>query len=324
MKLNKKFICRICGNNNNNKPYVAREMMLGLRDEFLYYECSECKCLQIAEFPENISKYYPSDYYSYRKPKTGSFKKVADKIFSFRIKAGILPGPHVAGINLPEPLQFKNTAFLKGTVKNLDDRILDVGCGNGEKFLLPLHRAGFRNIAGCDPYFDEGSAGSGGPKIYSCELSEMKGQWDVITFNHSFEHLANPLETLQKANSLLAEGGCCIIRIPTVSSFAWLYYGVNWFQLDAPRHFFLHSVHSIKLLAGKSNFKLANLSYDSTHHQFTISERYKQGKTMRERSYSTTPGRIVHAVRKLVYAVKAHRLNKKNIGDQAIFYLLKE
>jgi len=32
-----------------------REMMYGFRDEFIYIECSECGCLQIAEIPEDIS-----------------------------------------------------------------------------------------------------------------------------------------------------------------------------------------------------------------------------------------------------------------------------
>ena len=58
--------CRICLNNENNTTHEVREMMLGLRDMHTYFECSECGCLQIAEIPENIQDYYPSDdYYSY-------------------------------------------------------------------------------------------------------------------------------------------------------------------------------------------------------------------------------------------------------------------
>lgn len=39
--------------------------MFGFKDEFRYQECSFCACLQIAEFPENIMKYYPPYYYAY-------------------------------------------------------------------------------------------------------------------------------------------------------------------------------------------------------------------------------------------------------------------
>jgi len=51
--------CKICGNKENNTEYTAREMMFGFRDEFNYFQCNNCQCLQIESFPENISKYYP-------------------------------------------------------------------------------------------------------------------------------------------------------------------------------------------------------------------------------------------------------------------------
>ena len=54
--------CKICFSNKNNKTYVAREMMFGLREEFIYFECSNCGCLQIKDIPKDISKYYPKDY----------------------------------------------------------------------------------------------------------------------------------------------------------------------------------------------------------------------------------------------------------------------
>lgn len=323
MSQNQKHVCRICGNSQNNKTFVAKEMMLGLREEFLYYECSNCNCLQIAEFPEDMGRYYPSGYYSFRKIDRGSSKNIVAVLQNLRVKSGILPGHNFPISIINTLLPFKNTVFLKGTVKNSDVRILDVGCGNGEKFLEPLYQAGFQNVAGCDPYLEKEIAGSDGPVLYKKEMAEMKGEWDVITFNHSFEHLANPLETLQQANDLLKQGGYCIIRIPTASSYAWQHYRVNWFQLDAPRHFFLHSVQSIRFLAEKAKFELQNIIFDSTHHQFTISERYKKGKTMKERSYNTTLGRLANLVQKFKYAILARKLNRQKRGDQAIFYLKK-
>ncbi len=293
--------------------------MLGLREEFIYFECSNCKCLQIAEFPKDMARYYPSGYYSFRKIKKSSFKNLTAVFQKLRIKSGILRRNNIVGSVAP----FENTAFLKETVKSTDARILDVGCGNGEKFLMPLYNAGFQKVAGCDPYLEEETNSTDGPVLYKKELGEMKGEWDVITFNHSFEHLENPLETLQKANSLLNNGGYCIIRIPTVSSFAWNHYRENWFQLDAPRHFFLHSIESIRYLAEKAGLEFSDVVYDSTHHQFTISERYKKGKTMKERSYSTIPDRLANVVQKFKYARQAQKLNRQKKGDQAIFYLKK-
>mgnify|MGYP000938470375 CR=1 FL=1 len=41
--------------------YVAREMMIGMREEFRYFQCANCDCLQIEEVPVNMDKFYPSN-----------------------------------------------------------------------------------------------------------------------------------------------------------------------------------------------------------------------------------------------------------------------
>jgi hypothetical protein len=60
------YQCKICGNTENNNVVIAREMMFGFRDEFKYFKCSFCGCLQIVEYPEDLSGYYPETYYSYK------------------------------------------------------------------------------------------------------------------------------------------------------------------------------------------------------------------------------------------------------------------
>ena len=65
--------CRICGSEGEHRRYVAKEMMLGLRDEHRYFQCVDCDCLQIESIPANLADYYPENYYSYRDAgKTGS------------------------------------------------------------------------------------------------------------------------------------------------------------------------------------------------------------------------------------------------------------
>lgn len=75
--------CRICGNDIDNREYTVRENMFHLYDEFLYFKCANCGCLQIKEYPTNISKYYPSDYYSFRgKENTSSDNcRLFDEVF---------------------------------------------------------------------------------------------------------------------------------------------------------------------------------------------------------------------------------------------------
>jgi hypothetical protein len=110
-------------------------------------------------------------------------------------------------------------------------------------------------------------------------------------FNHSYEHVTDPEQTLKSISDKLSDNGVCIIRIPTASSYAWENYKENWVQLDAPRHLFLHSVESMKYLANKVNLKLdEEVAYDSTAFQFWGSEQYQKGISLHDpKSHKVNP-----------------------------------
>ena len=48
------MICKVCGNSEDNKSFQIREMMFGYRDEFTYFECSKCGCIEIAKIPQKL------------------------------------------------------------------------------------------------------------------------------------------------------------------------------------------------------------------------------------------------------------------------------
>lgn len=265
--------CRICKNSEGNTVYVAREMMFGLKDEFKYFECKQCGCLQIEEFPAHMARYYPDHYYSFNDYDGKKFKGIPGLFNRMRYSSLIFGGNAVqkiagtfSGIN--DFYIFRGLGLTKNT------RILDVGCGNGRSFLYPLAEIGFKQIMGCDPHLKSPITYPNGLQIKNSKIDELTGTWDIITYHHSFEHIDNPLENLQKVFQLLAPGGVCIIRIPTASSFAWQHYRTNWVQLDAPRHFFLHSVKSMQMLAATAGLELYQTVYDSHHFQFSGSENY--------------------------------------------------
>jgi len=69
----------------------------------------------------------------------------------------------------------------------------------------------------------------------------------IRAYNDRFRPLADRAKVVFGGQNLMEKaakvpGGWCVIRIPTVSSFAWEHYREQWVQLDAPRHFFLHKV----------------------------------------------------------------------------------
>ncbi|VAW09926.1 hypothetical protein MNBD_BACTEROID03-1861 [hydrothermal vent metagenome] len=317
------MVCRVCGNSENNTEYSAKEMMFGFRDEFKYFQCNDCDCLQIAIVPEDMSRYYPEQYYSFGSYSGKKFKGLKGTIRCLKYASLI---DHASPFHKivryitgkPDYDLFKELKVQKNT------RILDVGCGNGQNFLYPLAEVGYQNILGCDPYLEHDISYPNGLNIKSSSIHDMSDVWDVITFHHSFEHIPDPVENLKSAFNLLAPNGVCIIRIPTVSSFAWGHYKTNWVQLDAPRHFFLHSKKSMQKLAEIVGLDFFKMKCDSTHFQFTGSEGYIDDIPLFEQKQKGFLKTIQEGIKKVRRKRHAKRLNKQERGDQAAFYFRRQ
>ncbi len=297
-------------------------MMFGWEEKFDYFQCSSCGCLQIREAPQDMAGYYPREYYSYSStnpvPPTGiwSFLKNRRDISVFLGKG--LMGRVLSAKRITDP-QLKSIA---GIHLSENSAILDIGCGRGD-FLRQIRKIGFRNLLGIDPFLKEEIDYADGLRIKKMNLHETGGKWDLIMFHHSFEHMINPLETLISVSKILSKGGLCLIRIPTVSSYAWESYSVNWIQIDAPRHPFLFSIRAMEILAAKADLRVERIAYDSTDFQFWGSEQALRGiPLVSDRSYYRSPSRSIFSEADIhEFRKRSKELNAKNRGDQAAFYL---
>ena len=150
-------------------------------------------------------------------------------------------------------------------------KILDVGGGNGKR-AKELRHAGFSHALCIDPFTSQESA-----YCRKITLSALNGTWDRIMFHHSFEHIEDQLGTLAEVRNRLAPGGICLIRVP-IATWAWRHYGVDWVQLDAPRHMCIHAPGSMAEAAQLSDLCVTEIKCDSTALQFlgkrTVSQRH--------------------------------------------------
>src|SRR3546814_14684228 len=94
--------------------------------------------------------------------------------------------------------------------------------------------------------------------------------------HHSFEHMTSPRTELLKAAGLLSSGGRLLLRVPLAGKWAWDTYGINWIQLDPPRHLTLHTEESVARLAAATGFEVQAVVYDSTAFQIWGSERSEE------------------------------------------------
>lgn len=314
--------CRVCGSTQDHPVHQAREMMYGLRDMHRYFQCLACGCLQIEHLPPDMARYYGADYYAFRRPAQTGLKAwlIGARNRHAALQHGVIGGL----LNRWQPTrQFDFLQPLRAAL-HADSRVLDVGCGAGH-LLRNLRSAGLRNVQGVDPFVEQDITHDGQRLVQKGNLEDVAGPFDLVMFHHSFEHMPDPLSTLQRAHRLIAPGGYCIVRVPLVSSSAWHKYGVNWVQLDAPRHFYLHSETSLKGLAQRTGFACTAVHHDSTAFQFWGSEQYASDISMNDpKSYSVNPAGSIFSVADIAgFVSESDRLNAAGQGDQAAFYFQK-
>lgn len=318
------MVCKICNNSVGNTPYFVKEMMFGTEDQFKYFECANCKCIQIENIPSDLTKYYPDNYYSYNPPKSIKSSGLFKYYRNFARDRYELLGKGLIGKTLHWVAPKNRYSSLKPIVIQLNTRILDVGCGNGQ-MIFNLKEIGFENLLGIDPFIQQDITYENGLSILKKNIHEVDGEWDVIMFNHSFEHLENPRETLTAVSALLKNYGVCIIRIPIASSQAWETFKENWVQLDAPRHFFLHTHESMQLLTKDLNLSIEKTIWDSSAFQFWGSIQYQHEIPLfAENSYKVSPKNSMFSRKEIKkYEKKAGDLNNQGIGDSCAFYIRK-
>ncbi|HEY5248913.1 MAG TPA: hypothetical protein VIJ15_10765, partial [Dermatophilaceae bacterium] len=56
--------CPVCLSTSCNDVLAVRENMFGLDEDFDYSVCADCGSLALISIPDDLSPYYPTDYYS--------------------------------------------------------------------------------------------------------------------------------------------------------------------------------------------------------------------------------------------------------------------
>ena len=315
------LICEICNNSSDNKTLNVREMYFGTREIFKYLECSNCGCLQLLNPPDDFTKYYQKGYFTFQQIHENKLKAVLNK---FRDKSAMGEKSIIGSLLLKVLGEPTYIAKLKIAGIALNDSILDVGCGKGI-LLHKMKESGFKNVFGLDPFIDETIVYKNGLKIIKSDFEKIEGEFDFIMFNHSFEHMKNPLQVISHTHKLLKLNKYLLIRIPVSDSYAFKHYRVNWCSLDAPRHLFIHTKKSIEVLAKKSGFKIKKINYDSRSWQFWGSEQYSKDIALTDlKSYFINPNKSIFTKTDIEeFEKRTIELNQNEEGDQAEFYLQK-
>lgn len=309
--------CAICANHAGNRLHLAREMMFGLREPFRYLECGHCGCVQLLDVPDDFAKYYPGTYYSFA-PESGLKAALNRRRARQAHGASSLSG--WTAEQLMGRYQAMEAVHDAGIAK--DATVLDVGCGAGH-LIRDMHDLGYQHVSGIDPFLAADVRHANGVTVRRRTVAETGGLYDVVMLHHAFEHMPAPADTLRDLARLLTPGGRLLIRIPVAGSQAWREYGVNWVNLDAPRHLFLHTPESMRILAEATGLSVSRLTFDGNPSQFIASEQYARDIPLADpRSvYSGSWRRWIGWWQARRLQARVDALNQGGDGDWACFEL---
>ncbi|MGH3643100.1 MAG: class I SAM-dependent methyltransferase [Mycobacterium sp.] len=306
-------------------------MYFGTREMFEYFVCDACETLQIrnALEGEELARHYPRKYYAYTiPPQPRIFEWLTKQRDRFDLHTGGKPVGTVVAALPPGIRSLIGSRDSSGDVVQMlgrlaigrDARILDVGCGGGA-LLDRLARAGFTNLSGADPFNEADGETPLGLPIVKRYVHEVDGEFDLILFNHSLEHVPDPVATLKAVYEKLAPGGICLVRLPTTSSEAWDVYDKHWCLIDAPRHIVIPSRRGMELAANAVGLQLEEVWDDSNSSQFFGSEAYQRNIALPEIKSFVEFIRLFGLKQILGWERRSKQLNRQGRGDQAGFVL---
>ncbi len=290
------YQCPVC-ESEAGISHRVREMLFGSREEFLYFECSNCGCLSRVGLMHDSDRYLICDSGVEGAPPLSSFRKLTSALqlssLSFLVK-----WRKRSELDALRRINYRRNMAL-----------LDVGCGSGG-LVSELRDLGY-HAQGIDTEILRDIHDQRGIRVHRKTLAEIAETFDVILFRRSLERL--PIETLKQARERVRKDGHCVVCIALLG-WAWRTYATDWAHLNAPRHLVLHSLKSFSLLAKQSGFKIEGIVFDSTEFQIWASDSVQRDIPLLEMPAPTRAQRA--RMRRLMTD-----LNRQQQGDTAQFYL---
>lgn len=241
--------------------FWGRDRLHEVPGDFRIVRCRACGTLRTdpRPTPESIGTYYPENY-----------------------------GPHLDTRIKPKPRMSPVRRFIRSFVsagsweipRLPPGRLLEVGCASGA-FLEHMKGLGWA-VEGLE--FSEGAARqarAAGHKVHIGTIESVKGPvgpYDLIVGWMFFEHLHDPVKSLQILREWTAPGGWVAMSIPDAGSWEFRHFKSRWFALELPRHLSHFTKKSIRLVLDRAGWKTHRILWQRNPNNTLYSLNYGWGE----------------------------------------------
>ena len=102
------------------------------------------------------------------------------------------------------------------------------------------------------------------------------GGFDAVVFQHSLEHVAEPLDDLRAAAGVLRPDGLALISLPNFGCWQARRFGADWFHLDLPRHRSHFTRRGLEALVRRAGLSPAGTSTSTSADGLPMSLQYRR------------------------------------------------
>lgn len=287
--------CPFCGSKDRILAYkdVRDWSFYCAPGSWTYWDCRRCEALYLSPRPteESINRAYASYYTHF--PNTQSLlrllkTRLRNECFSHWLNADINPRLNIpkAFVFLLHP--FRSLIKIPFELAVLADlpkgKLLDVGCGSGNKLLL-AKQLGWDAIG---VEIDSNAVAAAKKEQLKViqgsyrDLVNFVNEFDCIICSHVLEHVYNPLEMLGLLRQALKPGGTLLLSLPNSKSWLRDMFGENWRGLEAPRHI---AIPSQQFLIEQKLEKEFTVNSVETFNSETIAESVRIQKRLLKLNY---------------------------------------
>jgi SAM-dependent methyltransferase len=242
-------VCPLCGGKDSRLLFIGKDLRYSIPGEFPVVSCTQCGLVRLAARPSasNLGIYYPSSQYpAYNRqnslPLGSRIQKLISMISLCRNYDEDLAGSKNRG------------------------RMLDLGCGAGQQ-LNYYKESGWETFGVEISKEASRKARNSGHEVFCGTLEEANYPSDyfiLIRARHVLEHLPNPVGTLIEIQRILKKNGQLVLETPNCAGLWARVFRCWYWQVDAPRHFFLFDKYTLEQAIESSNLFLNTMWTCST------------------------------------------------------------